>query len=667
MTCLGISGGLNRVYEDLYFNLPPTLTHDSAAALCRGGRIATAIEEERLNRIKHSNKFPSGAIRHCLKAGGIRLEDVDKFGFYMAEHSCDMFLSKLYMTEPNMGVQLDARTAIRSLLQETLEEDLAPERLVFVRHHYAHAMSAVAMSGFEESLVLVVDGFGDAYSGIVAHAEQASISEKQTFPLSHSIGHFYINVIHHLGYGLFDEYKVMALAPHGDPGRYRSLLGTCYELLPGGRFAIDQERVGVALFKQICVRKVGGPFTQEHKDMAASLQEALTKIVFHVLRWHRRESGLRNLCLAGGVAHNCSMNGEVLYSGLFDDVFVQPAAHDAGCAVGAALVAFQESGGTVKPERLRHTYWGTHVGEADGIRKDLDRWSEFLSAEKSGDVAGETARLLVDGAVVGWVQGRSEFGPRALGNRSILADPRFAENRERINSMVKKREAYRPFAPSVLEEDAAEFFELPEGRRRFPFMNVVVKVQPDRRHLLGATTHIDGTARLQTVSRDVNPGFWRLIKRFKDVTGVPVLLNTSFNNNVEPIVDSVEDAIVSFLTNGLDYLVVGDYIVSRRSVDWRKWLSMFISIPEYVRIRQVRAYVRPGGQETRFEIKTSYKRQSRAVLSKNIFQGLLEYERGQTIGVMLHRQGVVGERREAYVAEVLELWGQRLLRVRPTP
>src|SRR5262249_1296171 len=282
----------------------------------------------------------------------------------------------------------------------------------------------------------------------------------------------------------------------------------------------------------------------------ASLQETLEDIAFHTIRYYRQVTGQKRLCLAGGVAHNCTLNGKLLYSGLFDDVFIQPAAHDAGCALGSAMHAYLQAKGSLSRPRLDHVFWGSDAGADDEIESTLSRWTELVEFEKVDNVAERAAQLLAGGSVIGWVQGRSEFGPRALGNRSILADPRPAENKRVINAMVKKREGYRPFAPSVPEEDAADIF-VPPPMKTAPFMIFVVDVREHQRALLGAVTHVNGSARVQTVSRSTNARYHRLLAEFKALTGVPVLLNTSFNNNAEPIVDSVEDAVVCYLTTGL--------------------------------------------------------------------------------------------------------------------
>jgi predicted NodU family carbamoyl transferase len=300
-----------------------------------------------------------------------------------------------------------------------------------------------------------------------------------------------------------------------------------------------------------------------HKDFAAGLQEMLETIAWHVIGYWQRQTGHRRLALAGGVGQNCTLNGQLLRRRVFDDVFVHPAAHDAGAALGAALKVQADIGGPLPRQRLREVFWGPALPAHDTVRRLLDRWRGFITVRRSTQIERDTAALLARNKVIGWVQGRSEFGPRALGNRSILADPRPKSNRDRVNLMVKQRETYRPFAPSVRAEDLREYFEFPMNMEPPDFMVFTMPVRPDRQDQLGAVTHVDGTARVHAVDASVNPRFWRLLTEFQALTGIPVLLNTSFNNHAEPIVDTVEDAVRCYLTTQIDHLVVGDLIVTK--------------------------------------------------------------------------------------------------------
>ncbi|GAA2798146.1 carbamoyltransferase family protein [Saccharopolyspora taberi] len=660
MLCLGFSGGLNRAHENPY-QLPRAFTHDGAAALVEDGAVVAAIEEERLNRIKHSNKFPEHSLRYCLRRRGARVQDVDRFAFYATEEYCNALLTNLFLTKPEMP-RLDARTALAGLLSQELGGEVDPDRIVFTRHHMAHAASASCVSGFDRSLVLAIDGYGDFLSGLVARAEGMSLTEIATFPQRKSLGLLYLEVIKFIGYRQFDEYKVMGLAPYGDPAPYRAALAEVYELLPGGNYDLDLDGIVPALLDRIDVRKSGQPITQDHKNLAATLQEALETIVLHVLRHYRRETDLSRLCMGGGVALNGTMNGKIAHSGLFDDVFVQPAAHDAGCALGAALLASQNGEEPPRAQKLQHVYWGTDIGAEDDVARQLEPWGGFLETRRSADVTREVAGLVADGAVVGWVQGRSEFGPRALGNRSIVADPRPVENRRRINGMIKTREGYRPFAPSVLAEDAREYFDLPESMDEFPYMLFVVNVHEDKRALLGATTHVDGTARLQTVSREANPRYWELIKAFKDLTGVSVVLNTSFNNNVEPIVESVEDAVVSFLTTKLDHLVVGDFVIGKREPERESWRALALSLPQYVQVRQTKVFAQPDRSEIRTELRTTFDAELSVGISPELAELLLRLDGEQTLAELAKDAEL-----DSLLPELRRMWEQRLVRLRPAP
>ncbi|MCP3415633.1 carbamoyltransferase [Bradyrhizobium brasilense] len=661
MLCLGVSGGLDRIYESSP-ELPNTFLHDGAAVLVRDGRVIAAVEEERLNRVKHSNKFPSNSIRYCLSTAGVELGEIDRIAFYATETYCNTMLERLFVSQ---SVPLDAKLLLRQLLAREFGTEVDASRVSFVNHHEAHAASAFAMSGFDQSLIFAVDGGGDFLSGVLAVGTGTEITQLASFPEHNSLGLFYLETIRYLGYGLFDEYKVMGLAPYGDPALYRELFAQFYELLDNGGYRVHLDRIGPALIRSMQVRRKGTPFTQQHRDVSASLQEALERIVFHILRYHREATGMKRLCLAGGVAHNCTVNGKLLYSGLFDDIFVQPAAHDAGCALGAALMMSNELGRPAPRERLADVYWGPDLGTEQAVEQELNAWSGHLDIQRSDDIAASAADWMANGAVIGWVQGRSEFGPRALGNRSILADPRPAVNKNRINAMVKKREGYRPFAPSVLEEDAGEFFELPGGKREFPFMNFVVRVREAHHSVLGAVTHVDGTARLQTVSRNTNPAYWDVINAFKKRTGVPVLLNTSFNNNAEPIVDSVSDAIVTFLTTDLDGLVVGPFLVKKRAAALQDWRTLSVSLPPYASLHRIRSHTAEDRQETVCEIRMGHSDRDSMRISHELFDLLMRIEGEASLGWLLDTTMLDQPKREDLMKELRLVWEQRSVRLHP--
>lgn len=462
MIVLGWHGGIRREFEDMG---PGWSTHDGAAALLVDGEVVAACEEERLNRVKHSNYFPAGAIVECLELAGIGFDQVDLVAMNFADRTeeiypCDRGLPSvdLFLSEPARR-SFTVAEAVEELFRRTFGVSVQG-RLYFCHHHLAHLWSAWSCAGAEEALLVSLDGSGDCLSGMVGIGSEDGCRPIREFPVSHSLGNFYSDLIRLLGYRRFDEYKVMGLAPHGDAARFRDLLGRMYQLHPdGGYELIDPRDRWELLYKAGILagaRRAGGDLTDVHRDFAAALQETLETIVLHLLVHHREKSGQRRLCLAGGVAHNSSLNGGILRAGGFDSVFVQPAAHDAGGALGAALAADANAGGGLRSCRLRHVFLGSELGDADAIEARLNAWGEALEREVATDVSSHAAERLAAGDVVGWVQGRAEFGPRALGHRSLLADPRDPSNVARINGMIKNREHYRPFAPSVLEERLGE-------------------------------------------------------------------------------------------------------------------------------------------------------------------------------------------------------------------
>ncbi|HEX8138454.1 MAG TPA: carbamoyltransferase C-terminal domain-containing protein [Pyrinomonadaceae bacterium] len=673
MLVLGFHGGSKRDDED---NRLGFALHDSAAVLVKDGRVLSAVEEERLNRIKHSNCFPLRAIKHCLGEHNLELADVDRITTNFDEPMLDFLIKQIFLENAELKTPPTGRQFVAALFEREFGVDILP-KLRFCKHHIAHAWSAFGPSGYDDSLILVLDGDGDNRSGMVLVGEGDRLVVLREYGLDQSLGNLYTDVIKLLGYNRFDEYKVMGLAPYGDPAVYASLFEKCYRLLPDGNYGLESPATWMMQFNAAGLldkaRRRGEPFTQTHKDIAAALQAMLERIVLHILAHFRKETGQSHLCLAGGVAHNCTLNGKILYSDLFRKVFVQPAAHDAGGALGSALAVFhnERASSSSRPLKLEHVYFGPQIPDDTTIAEELERWSDFLCFEKPARITERAAQLLASGAVIGWVQGRSEFGPRALGNRSILADPRPASNKLLINQMVKKREAFRPFAPSVLEESLHEFFDVPPERAEFPFMIFVLKVREQMRELLGAITHVDGTARVQTVSRKSNPKYWELISEFQKLTGVPILLNTSFNNNAEPIVDGVEEAIVCFLTTGLNYLVVGDYLVSKKPlhISHQAYKTLVPSLPNCRKLVRRKSLVARGDLRTVFEIEGTMSRffaRPVAQLSEKLFSVLEAADGRRTLAELFERSDVAeGERREELLGELLELWTQRFIILRP--
>jgi carbamoyltransferase len=663
MNILGFTGGFDRVHES-HYDFPIDFAHDAAAVLVQDGVITAAIEEERLNRIKHTNKAPTNAVRFCLEQAGLGLDDIDYFGYYATEPFLDEFFLRYHLDHPHLGVFRGTRAILGDVFARDFGHRPDAERFRFVSHHMAHAVSAFAVCGHEDALVLSIDGVGESVSTMVLDGRGTALNVLAAKPQHYSLGNYYTRAIGFLGYRIYDEYKVMGLAPYGDPSRFRSVFNEFYALLPGGDYVIYNERV-LDLHRTLPPRRRGEPFSQIHKDLAAALQESLEAMVFHILRHQQAVTGHEHLALAGGVAQNSSMIGKVWSSGIFRDIFVQPAADDAGCAIGCALAVAHEVTPSLPKTRLAHTFWGTDAGSSESIAATLTAWAPFLASKKMVDPFAETAALLADGAVAGWVQGRTEFGPRALGNRSIIADPRVAAHKGTINAMIKKREGYRPFAPSVLEERAADFFETPSDQGRFPFMSSVLQVREEWRTTLGAITHVDGSARLQTVSRDTNPRYYALIEAFGRQTGVPMLLNTSFNNNVEPIVNTATEAIVCFLTSGLNYLVIGDYLAWKRDdlgpsllTPCRLWLS------PCSRLTATHSVDEAGARKTRFAVVRNYDGTRSQTISAAAYRVLEAIDADRRLGEVLEQCGASADD-APLMEELFALWGDRYVLVSP--
>jgi predicted NodU family carbamoyl transferase len=570
MLVLGVSGGFRG--DDVGFDsdIIEAPYHDAAACLIRDGELVVAVEEERLNRVKKTMQFPVNAVRACVNTAGVSPAKIDAVGFFMTELATDILLKAWSIEHSEMPIR-SSRELLNDRLQDSLGIALPDDRLLYIPHHASHAMSCFVRSGMKDALVVVMDGWGDAQAISIFHGSNGRFREErsQLEPLAvhdigKSLGNFYLEKIALLGYGLGDEYKVMGLAPYGNPDTYRAMFDGLHTLKDQGDFDIQFGNWQFVL-DGFMPRRRGQEFTQQHIDLATGLQQTLEKIVMHVLGYWAEHTGLTNLCFVGGVAQNSSLNGLIIRSGKFKKVFIHPAAHDGGTAEGAALAASLQLGAPpFSQPQLRCASVGPELGTAAEIEKELASWGDLIEYERPADIVESTAALLADGGVIGWAHGRSEYGPRALGNRSILADARPSANKERINSMIKKREAYRPFAPVVTAEAAQTYFDIPETAANYDFMSFVVSVREDKRAELGAVTHIDGTARVQILDAQSNERFYKLVHRFGELTGVPVLLNTSFNNNAEPIVQSVHDAVTCFLTTELDHLVVEDFLIRRQ-------------------------------------------------------------------------------------------------------
>ena len=578
--------------------------HDSAAALVDDGQIVAAAQEERFTRKKHDSRFPRNAVAYCLEEAGIKLEQVEHVVFYDKPFLKFERLLETYLAFVPRGFR-SFRTALpvwikeklfqKRLLRQELER-FAPEydwenRLLFCEHHQSHAASAFFASPFEEAAILTMDGVGEWATTSVGIGRGNTLQMAKEIHFPHSLGLLYSAFTYYTGFKVNSgEYKVMGLAPYGVPRFAQTIHDHLVDLKPDGSFQLDQDYfdycTGLKMTNDRFDALFGGParrpdelLTQRHMDLAASVQAVTEEVVTRLARGVADETGAKNLCLAGGVALNCVANGKVLRDACFERLWVQPAAGDAGGALGAALAAYYlYMSGTRSPtntlDAMQGSYLGPAFSQADVERRLTEAGAVFDLMDEPSLLDATTAALIEEKAV-GWFQGRMEFGPRALGNRSILADPRSPSMQKTLNLRVKYRESFRPFAPSVLREDVQGWFEIDADS---PYMLLVADVVKERRHamtseedaLFGidklnvarseipAVTHVDYSARLQTVHRETNPRYHALLSVFKAKTGCPVLVNTSFNVRGEPIACTPEDAFRCFMGSEIEVLVAGD-------------------------------------------------------------------------------------------------------------
>ena len=564
----------------------------SAAIVCEG-RLVAAVEEERFNRVKYAAGFPAQAIRYCLKEAGLELKDID----YVAvpRNPYARLGTKLFyaMRMPSFARErikvLTKFTGIPEALAQAFDTDPAKVTAKFrrVEHHQAHLASAFFVSPFERAALLSADGLGDFASTMWGTGSGSRMKIDGAIAFPHSLGLFYSAVTQYLGFLKFgDEYKVMGLGAYGEPEQLAAFQNIVRAHGDGFRLGLeyfthhrtgpemswaeaDKTPVQGKLFSEEMEKLLGPkrnpeePLEQRHKNLATALQARLEEIYLGMLKRLSQRTGLKAVCLAGGVAFNCVANGKIFDSTGFEEVYVHPAAGDAGLAVGAAYFVWHQVLGKPREFVMDHAYWGPGYNR-DEIRSAIDANGLAQNGWRVEELPEEilmqrTAAIIADGKILGWFQGRAEWGPRALGNRSIVADPRRPEMKEILNQRIKHREIFRPFAPSILAESTGEWFEKSHPS---PFMTLAYSVRPEKRDKIPAPTHVDGTGRLQTVTREANPRYWSLIKAFEQLTGVPVVLNTSFNDN-EPIVCRPAEALDCFQRTQMDALVLTDFLITR--------------------------------------------------------------------------------------------------------
>jgi len=549
---------------------------DAAAALVIDGKLVAAAEQERFSGKKHTGDFPIDAIRFCLAEGGLTLDDIDEIA-----HGFDYAPYHGLYQQDEISKSLYEQVFAKEALLKQVARDLPGfplEKVHQVGHHLAHAASAAYTSGWDECLVVVNDAMGEIESMSIYDFHDGQLEKLCTVGANDSIGVLYSLVTLHLGFDFnSDEYKIMGLAPYGDPARYRQFFEKEVQLCPDGSIRIPilklnqtrEERENYTATRAyldehlIRRRAPDQSVNSNHEDVAAALQECLERVVLHVCEHFGRATGLRHVALAGGVALNCTANGKLVRSGLFDEVYVQPVAGDDGVALGAALYRTAQRQ-PIQNDRFPAPLFGPQYSASD-IVDVLHRFEgkiQWTRHDSLDATCAHAANLIAEGRVLAWFRGRMEYGPRALGNRSILADPGHPEMRDRINAMVKKREAFRPFAPACAVEEAYRWFEVAPGAE-YPYMISIVQVRPEMRNLLPAITHVNGSARLQTVSESDNHDFHSLLMAVGTTTGRQMVLNTSFNVKGQPIVNTPEEAIETFLGTGIEHLFLENFHVAR--------------------------------------------------------------------------------------------------------
>jgi carbamoyltransferase len=547
--------------------------HDSSACIVRDSELLFAVAEERISRLKHDARFPQNAIWACLDFARVSADQLDEvcFGWQTAG---PVYLHdlKCYATGKMPLTYLNGLNSTLHFLSMWHQQSGAKKfvqqfgptkaRMRFIDHHFAHAISAYGYSGFADAAIVVMDGRGAWEATSMWRGHNGRLDHVLTICFPDSIGYFYSEFTEFLGFHRnSDEWKVMGLAPYGRLGLDLS----AFIDLKAAPYRVNAKRLfsnGATPFAHMTAllgppRAAESDIEERHKNIAYAAQDACETAMMNVVRMAVEKTACRNVCLAGGVALNSKANGKILASGLVEKFFVQPAAADDGVALGAALAPYLDDGGKLPSKPMRHAYWGPSFSD-DAIESALRTYK--LRYERVPDPASTAAEMLSQGKILGWFQGHMEFGPRALGSRSILADPRDPEMNTKVNNAVKFREWWRPFAPSFKKESAGDYLE---SATDSPFMIVTAQVRPEKRGVIPAVTHVDGSARPQTVEKEINPLYWRLIDEFGKRTGVPVILNTSFNLRGEAIVHTPTDAIRTFFSSGMDALVIGSFLVEK--------------------------------------------------------------------------------------------------------
>ncbi len=570
---------------------------DSSAAIFVNGKMIAAIEEERFRRVKHWAGFPSLAIEFCLKEAGIGYEEVDYYAIgrdpkakffkkllYLAMHpagSMKAVKERLQNSKKVTSIDIELSRLSGLSAGHSVPAKNFTAKIKQVEHHRSHIASAFFASPFDKAACLSIDGSGDFSTTMIGVGNGNNIEILDSVDFPHSIGIFYTAFTQLLGFRHYgDEYKVMGMAPYGEP-KYLDKLKDVITLTNDGLFKLnlsyfrtgtqgiisygyDNTPIVAPLFTQKMItvfgepRKKDEPLAQYHKDMAASVQRFTEQVIFHILEHLYKRTGLENVCIAGGVAQNSVANGKILRNTSFKNIYIPSAGHDAGISMGTALYTQHQLLNYERQPAIKSAYTGSRFSN-DEIKKILDEQNIGYKELPDEELFDKITDCLINGGVAGWFSGRAEFGPRALGGRSIIADPRRNDAKEILNTKIKRRESFRPFAPSILKEYVAEYFEYTD---EVPFMEKVFPIKKEKQSLIPAVTHVDGSGRLQSVDMEISPRYYKLIEAFRVKTGIPILLNTSFNEN-EPIVNTPQEALACYLRTNMDMLVMENLLIER--------------------------------------------------------------------------------------------------------
>lgn len=565
----------NSNSKDLYILGISCFYHDAAACLLKNGKVIAAAEEERFTRKKHDSEFPKKAISYCLKEARIKVQDIDYIGFYDKPLlKFERILLTYISTFPRGYKAFKAAVSIwikRKLwTREIIRKELDYKgKIYFIEHHLSHAASSFLVSPFKEAAILTIDGVGEWATATLGKGKENKVELTHELRFPHSLGLLYSAFTYYLGFKVNDgEYKIMGLAPYGKPVYFDKIIKNLLDLKEDGSFKLNMDYFAyhygdVATNNKFHDLFEGSPrkseteLTQKHKDIAASIQKATEEIVLRMVNHLYKKTKLKNLCLAGGVALNCVANGRILKETPFKNIFIQPAAGDDGGAVGAAAFIYHSILKNQREFIWENTYWGPKFSNKE-IQDYLEKNNILFKEYSDQEIAKIGAKLIADQKIIGWFQGRMEFGPRALGSRSILADAQNKENWQKVNLKIKFRESFRPFAPTVLEEESNKYFDL---NCPSPYMLLVSQVKKKN---IPAVTHVDNSARIQTIDRKDNPLYHGLIKEFQRLSGCPVIINTSFNVRSEPIVCTPHDAFLCFMKTEMDYLVLGNFLIDKK-------------------------------------------------------------------------------------------------------